>query len=123
MRRREFIAGLGGVAGGGSAVSLVPTCWRTKHLQRGGDTNVEVSSNNYPCDRAWDCGVAIASAEAIAVPRKQRDHAAAVGAVAILLGLIIIGGISYTYMTRPALIEAATKRVLNIRQLFEDTFH
>jgi hypothetical protein len=27
-----------------------------------------------------------------------------------------------TYMTRPALIEVATKRVLDIRQLFEDTF-
>ena len=61
--------------------------------------------------------------EGIAVLRKQRDHAATVGVVAILLGVIIIGGISYTYMTRPALIEAATKRVLDIRQLFEDTFH
>jgi len=60
--------------------------------------------------------------EGIAVPRKQRDYAAMVGAVAILLGLFVIGGISYTYMTRPALIEAATKRVLDIRQLFEDTF-
>ena len=60
--------------------------------------------------------------EGIAVPREQRDHAATVGVIAILLGLIIIGGISYTYMTRPALIEAATKRVLDIRQLFEDTF-
>jgi hypothetical protein len=60
--------------------------------------------------------------EGTAVFRKQRDHAATVGVVAILLGLIIIGGISYTYMTRPALIEAATKRVLDIRQLFEDTF-
>ena len=61
--------------------------------------------------------------ESIAVFGKQRDHAATVGVVAILLGLIIIGGISYTYMTRPTLIEAATKRVLNIRQMFEDTFH
>ena len=60
--------------------------------------------------------------EGIAVPRKQRDHAATVGVVAILLGLIIIGGISYTYTIRPALVEAATKRVLDIRQLFEDTF-
>ena len=55
--------------------------------------------------------------------RKQRDHASTVGVVAILTGLIIIGGISYTYMTRPALIEVATKRVLDIRQMFEDTFH
>jgi hypothetical protein len=60
--------------------------------------------------------------EGIAVFRKQRDHAATVGVVAILVGLIIIGGISYTYTTRPALVEAATKRVLDIRQLFEDTF-
>jgi len=60
--------------------------------------------------------------EDIAVFRKQRDHAATVGVVTILVGLIIIGGISYTYMTRPALVEAATKRVLDIRQLFEDTF-
>jgi hypothetical protein len=54
--------------------------------------------------------------------KKQRDHAATVGVVAILLGLIIIGGISYTYMTRPALIDSATKRVLDIRQVFEDMF-
>jgi hypothetical protein len=60
--------------------------------------------------------------EGIAVPRKQRDHAAAVGVVAILLGLFVIGGIAYTYITRPALIEAAAKRVQDIRQLFEDTF-
>jgi hypothetical protein len=45
------------------------------------------------------------------------------GVVAILLGLIVIAGIAYTYMSRPALIEAATKRVLDIRQMFEDTFH
>jgi len=44
------------------------------------------------------------------------------GVVAILLGLIVIAGITYTYMNRPALIEAAAKRVLDIRQLFEDTF-
>ena len=54
--------------------------------------------------------------------RKQRDHATTIGVVSILLGLIVLGGISYTYMTRPALVEAAAKRVLDIRQLFEDTF-
>ena len=53
--------------------------------------------------------------EGVAVLRKQRDYAAALGVVAILLGLFVIGGIAYTYMTRPALIEAATKRVLDIR--------
>jgi hypothetical protein len=60
--------------------------------------------------------------EDIAVFRKQRDYAAVVGVVAILLGLFVLGGIAYTYVTRPALIEAAAKRVLDIRQLFEDTF-
>ena len=55
-------------------------------------------------------------------PVRKRDHAVTIGVVAILLGLIVIGGISYTYMTIPALVEAAAKRVLDIRQLFEDTF-
>jgi len=36
--------------------------------------------------------------------------------------LFVLGGISYTYMTRPALFEAAAKRVLNIRQVFEEMF-
>jgi hypothetical protein len=58
----------------------------------------------------------------VAVFRRQCDYAAAAGVVAILLGVFVIGGITYTYMTRPALIEAAAKRVLNIRQIFEDTF-
>ena len=53
---------------------------------------------------------------------RKRDHAVTIGVVAILLGPIVIGGISYTYMTRPALVEAAAKRVLDIRQLFEDPF-
>jgi hypothetical protein len=52
----------------------------------------------------------------------QRDYAAALGVVAILLGLIVIGGITHTYLTRPALIEVAAKRVPDIRQLFEDMF-
>jgi len=60
--------------------------------------------------------------EGVAVFRRQRDYAAAAGVAAILLGVFVIGGITYTYMTRPALIEAAAKRVLNIRQIFEDTF-
>jgi mannose/fructose/N-acetylgalactosamine-specific phosphotransferase system component IID len=54
--------------------------------------------------------------------RKQRDYAATVGVTAIILGLFVIGGITYTYMTRPVLIEAAAKRVMDIRQLFENTF-
>jgi hypothetical protein len=53
---------------------------------------------------------------------RQRDHAATIGLAAILFGLIVIGGITYTYMTRPALVDAATKRVLDIRQLFEEHF-
>jgi hypothetical protein len=54
--------------------------------------------------------------------RVQRDYATAAGVAAILLGLIIISGITHTYMTRPALIEAAAKRVPDIRQAFEGTF-
>jgi hypothetical protein len=52
----------------------------------------------------------------------ERDYAAAVGVAAILLGLMIISGITHTYMTRPALIEAAAKQVPDTRQLFEATF-
>ena len=55
------------------------------------------------------------------MPRKH-DYAVSIGVTAIILGLFVIGGITYTYMTRPAVIEAAAKRVLNIRQVFEDTF-
>jgi hypothetical protein len=64
------------------------------------------------------------AARPFCVVRKQvqRDYAAAVGVVAILLGLLVIGGIMHTYITRPALIEAAAKRVPDIRQLFEATF-
>ena len=59
--------------------------------------------------------------EVVAVPRKH-DHAVSLGVTAIILGLLIIGGISFTYMTRPALVEAAAKRVLDIRQVFEGSF-
>jgi len=52
----------------------------------------------------------------------QRDYATAVGVAAILLGLIIISGITHTYMTRPTLIEAAAKQVPDIRQVFAGTF-
>jgi len=52
----------------------------------------------------------------------QRDYATTVGVVAILLGLMIISGITHTYMNRPALIEAAAKQVPDIRQEFEGTF-
>jgi hypothetical protein len=53
---------------------------------------------------------------------RKRDYATSIGVTSIILGLLIIGGISFTYMTRPALVEAAAKRVLDIRQVFEDTF-
>jgi mannose/fructose/N-acetylgalactosamine-specific phosphotransferase system component IID len=53
---------------------------------------------------------------------RKHDYAVSIGVTAIILGLFVIGGITYTYMTRPALVEAATKRVLDIRQMFEDTF-
>ena len=60
----------------------------------------------------------------VCVVRKQvqRDYASALGVVAIVLGLSVIGGITHTYMTRPALIEAAAKQVPDVRQLFENTF-
>jgi hypothetical protein len=64
------------------------------------------------------------AARPFCVVRKQvqRDYATALGVVVILLGLIVIGGITHTYMTRPALIEAAAKQVPDIHQLFEVTF-
>jgi hypothetical protein len=64
------------------------------------------------------------AARPFCVVRKQvqRDYAVALGVAAILLGLIIITGITFTYMTRPALIEAAAKQVPDTRQLFEATF-
>jgi uncharacterized membrane protein YukC len=54
--------------------------------------------------------------------RKQHDYATVAGIGLIVLGVLVIGGITYTYMTRPTLIEAAQKRVLDIRQVFEDFF-
>ena len=53
---------------------------------------------------------------------KKHDYAVSIGVTAIVLGLFVIGGITFTYMTRPALVEAAAKRVLDIRQLFEEHF-
>jgi hypothetical protein len=59
--------------------------------------------------------------EGAALSRKH-DYAVSIGVTAIILGLFVIGGITYTYMTRPALIDGAVKRVMDIRQLFEETF-
>ena len=53
---------------------------------------------------------------------KKHDYAVSIGVTAIVLGLLVIGGITFTYMTRPALVEAAAKRVLDIRQMFEENF-
>ena len=53
---------------------------------------------------------------------RKHDYATSIGVTSIILGLLIIGGISFTYMTRPALVEAAAKRVLDIRQVFEEHF-
>jgi len=53
---------------------------------------------------------------------RKHDYAVSIGVTASILGLFVIGGITYTYMTRPALIEATTNRVLDIRQTFQDTF-
>ena len=52
----------------------------------------------------------------------QRDYATAAGVAVILMGLLIISGITHTYMTRQPLIEAAAKQVLDIRQAFVGTF-
>ena len=57
----------------------------------------------------------------MAVSRKH-DYAVSIGVTTIILGLFIIGGVSFTYMTRPALVETAAKRVLDIRQMFEENF-
>jgi len=40
---------------------------------------------------------------------KRTIGATSIGVTSIILGLLIIGGISFTYTTRPMLIEAATK--------------
>jgi len=57
----------------------------------------------------------------VAVSR-EHDYAVSIGVTTIILGLFVIGGITYTYMTRPALVEAAAKRVQDIRQVFEGSF-
>jgi hypothetical protein len=53
---------------------------------------------------------------------RKHDYAVSIGVTAIILGLFVLGGITYTYMTRPALIEGVAKRIMDIRQLFEETF-
>ena len=53
---------------------------------------------------------------------RKHDYAVSLGVTAIILGLFVLGGITYTYMARPALIETAAKRVMDIRQVFEDMF-
>jgi succinate dehydrogenase hydrophobic anchor subunit len=52
---------------------------------------------------------------------KKHDYVVLIGLTAIILALFVIGGITFTYMTRPALVEAAAKRVLDI-QMFEENF-
>jgi hypothetical protein len=53
---------------------------------------------------------------------RKHDYAVSIGVTAIILGLFVLGGITFTYMTRPALIEGAAKRIMDIRQLFDETF-
>ena len=46
-----------------------------------------------------------------------------IGVVAIFSALIVIGGeLSHTEHDKTGVVQAAAKRVLDIRQLFEDTF-
>jgi hypothetical protein len=51
----------------------------------------------------------------------RRDYVTVVAVVAILVGILVVGGIVYTYKNRPALVEAA-QRALNIPQIFQDAF-
>lgn len=51
----------------------------------------------------------------------RRDYVTLGAIVAILIGILVIGGIAYTYKNRPALVEA-TQRVLNIPQIFQEAF-
>jgi hypothetical protein len=54
--------------------------------------------------------------------KSARPDYVTVGAVvAILAGIFVIAGIVYTYRHRPELVEAA-QRVLNIPQIFQETF-
>ena len=49
------------------------------------------------------------------------DYITVVAVVAMLVGILVIGGIAYTYKNRPELVEAA-QQVLNLRQIFQRTF-
>ena len=51
----------------------------------------------------------------------RRDHVTVGAIVAIVVGILVIAGIAYTYKNRPALVEA-TQRVLNIPQIFQEAF-
>ena len=50
------------------------------------------------------------------------DYMTAGAVVAMLIGILVIGGIVYTYKDRPSAVLEAAQRLLNVRQIFEDTF-
>ncbi len=50
----------------------------------------------------------------------RRDYFTVLGAVAILLGTLVIVGIAYTYMNRPPALIDAVSHVLKIRKLPAD---
>ena len=50
----------------------------------------------------------------------RRDYFTMVGAVAILLGTLVIVGIAYTYINRPPGLFHAISHVLSIRKLPAD---
>jgi hypothetical protein len=52
----------------------------------------------------------------------RRDPAVVWGVVAIVFAVLVIVGIAYTYNHRPWLMAGVAQRLLDVRQVFQDTF-
>ena len=52
----------------------------------------------------------------------RRDPVTAGAVVAIVLAVLVIGGIAYFYSNRPSDLVEAAQRLLNVPQVFRDTF-
>jgi hypothetical protein len=50
------------------------------------------------------------------------DYVTVCAVVAIVFGILVIGGIAYTYNHRPWLMAEVAHRLLNVRPVFPDTF-
>jgi hypothetical protein len=50
------------------------------------------------------------------------DYLTVSAVVAIVFGVLVIGGIVYFYNNRPAELVEAAQHLLNVPQLFRDTF-